>query len=245
MSDGSDGASSASDSSRSSTESQRNEAKDALSDVKDALGQVADALGLDSLAENLGLDTKDLQGVLGAALMGAMTGGLVGAVVGVVNALTGGSLVDSAHDAIDNLPEPLQPLARMAVDKFAGTVPGLTSGLNPQQAALAEFANGNLTNGRVPSMEDVATIARDLLGVNDAAAGLIGDALSGNLTADNVADVLDDALGVSFEDARSVINDVAAAMESGNGVYATGGRGDFGDAVERLAVSVVQVMSRR
>lgn len=246
---GSDGASGADNSSsRSNDTRSADQAADALSDVKDAisdaLGQVADALGLDSMADALGLDALQLDNVFGAALMGAITGGLPGAIMGAINALTGGSLVSSARAAIDQLPEPLQPFANMAVDRFAGQVPGLNAGLNPQ-AAIAEFASGALTNGRVPSMEDVAAVVRDWAGVNNAATGLMEQALSGDLSVDDVAGVMDDVLGVSFNEAHAVVSDVVSAVEAGNGVFANSGYSDFGNAVERLAVSVSGVMTQR
>ena len=72
--------------------------------IGNALGTATDALGLDNaldgLANALGIDAKDLQGIVGAAVVGMLTGGLPGAVMGVVNGLVGGSLTEAARGAI-------------------------------------------------------------------------------------------------------------------------------------------------
>ncbi|MCL1636042.1 hypothetical protein M2650_15565 [Luteimonas sp. SX5] len=227
------------------------QAVDAVADaVTGMLGSVTDAAGLSdaigNLADMLGLDAKDLQGLVGAAFMGAVTGGLPGAVMGVVNALVGGSLQDAARDAVSsNLPASMQPLANMAIDAFAGKIPGASTSSN-LQGVLGTLATGALTNGRVPGLGDIASVAREMRSLSNVASSVMDSAMRGDFAdAVDAVSTLEGSLNRSFAEASRISADVASQFGRGNGVYADGGHGDFGDAVERLAVSTAQLMAQR
>ena len=224
-------------------------AVDALSDaISSALGAATDALGLDNaldgLANALGIDAKDLQGIVGAAVVGALTGGLPGAVMGVVNGLAGGSLADAARSAVaDNLPAAMQPLANLAIDQFAGRIPGATTSV---QDALSSFAAGALTNGRAPDIADVGAIARSLTDVQSAARGLVDGVTRGDFsTAADAVYALDRSLGTGLGQATDIARDVAGALSQGGAAYAGGGHDAFGNAVEQLAVDVTRLFASR
>ncbi len=227
------------------------QAVDAVADaVSGMLGSVADAAGLSeavgNLANMLGLDPQDLQGLVGAAFMGAITGGLPGAVMGVVNALVGGNLQDAARSAVSsNLPASMQPLANMAIDAFAGKIPGAATS-SSLQGVLGTLATGALTNGRVPGLGDIASVAREMRGLSNVASSVMDSAMRGDFAdAAHAVSTLEGSLNSAFSQASRISSDVAAQVSRGNGVYAEGGRGDFGDAVERLAVSTAQLMAQR
>lgn len=227
------------------------QAVDAVADaVSSMLGSVTDATGLSeavsNLANMLGLDPQDLQGLVGAAFMGAITGGLPGAVMGVVNALVGGSLQDAARSAVSsNLPASMQPLANMAIDAFAGKIPGASTS-SSLQGVLGTLATGALTNGRVPGLGDVASVARELRGLSNVASNVMDSAMRGDFAdAVDAVSTLEGSLNGAFSQASRISSDVVSQFSRGNGVYADGGHGDFGDAVERLAVSTAQLMAQR
>lgn len=227
------------------------QAVDAVADaVTGMLGSVTDAAGLSdaigNLADMLGLDAKDLQGLVGAAFMGAITGGLPGAVMGVVNALVGGSLQDAARDAVSsNLPASMQPLANMAIDAFAGKIPGASTS-SSLQGVLGTLATGALTNGRVPGLGDIASVAREMRGLSNVASSVMDSAMRGDFAdAVDAVSTLEGSLNSAFGQASRISADVVSQFSRGHGVYADGGHGDFGDAVERLAVSTAQLMAQR
>ncbi|MGO3127228.1 MAG: hypothetical protein ACTIJY_04050 [Luteimonas sp.] len=224
-------------------------AVDSLSSaISNALGTATDALGLDNalegLANALGIDARDLQGIVGAAVVGMLTGGLPGAVMGVVNGLVGGSLTDAARGAIaDNLPAGMQPLANLALDQFAGRIPGANVSV---QEALTGLASGALTNGRAPDIGDIGAISRSLTDVQTAARGLFEGVTSGNFaSAADAASTVDRALGGQLGQARDIAGGIADTLSSGRGAYANGGHGDFGNAVEQLAVDVTRLVASR
>lgn len=220
---------------------------EAVSDLADAVGK---ALGLDSgafgdalsgLADALGLDAQDLQGIVGAAVLGAITGGLPGAVMGVVNGLVGGSLTDAARDAVaSNVPAALQPFANMAIDAFAGRIPGADTSL---QGALANFAGGALTNGRAPDIADIGAVARSLTDVRSLAGGLMAGIDVSSPQAAMAS--FESALDRGFFDARSVAANVVDGFARSGSAHADGGNGAFGDAVEALAVDVARMLANR
>lgn len=227
------------------------QAVDAVADaVNGMLGSATDATGLSdaigNLADMLGLDAKDLQGLVGAAFMGAITGGLPGAVMGVVNALVGGSLQSAARDAVaSNLPSAMQPLANMAIDAFAGKIPGAAASSN-LQGVLGTLATGALTNGRVPGLGDLASVAREMHNLSHVASGVMDSVTRGDFaSALDAVSALEGSLDSSFGQAREIAGNVAAAVDRGYGVYAEGGHGSFGDAVEGLAISTAQLMTQR
>lgn len=227
------------------------QAVDAVADaVGGMLGSVTDAAGLSdaigNLADMLGLDAKDLQGLVGAAFMGAITGGLPGAVMGVVNALVGGSLQDAARSAVSsNLPASMQPLANMAIDAFVGKIPGAATSSN-LQGVLGTLATGALTNGRVPGLGDIASVAREMRGLSNVASSVMDGAMRGDFAdAVDAVSTLEGSLNSAFSQASRISSDVASQFSRGHGVYADGGHDDFGDAVERLAVSTAQLMAQR
>lgn len=259
MSDGSDGAGgvggSSSDNGGANGTSASNDSLGGLADaVSDAVSDLADAvsnaLGLDSgafgdalsgLADALGIDAKDLQGIVGAAVLGAITGGLPGAIMGVVNGLVGGSLTEAARDAVaKNVPEAMQPFANMAIDSFAGRIPGANTSL---QGALANFAGGALTNGRTPDINDLGAVARSLTDVRSLAGGLMGGIDVSSPQAALAS--FESALGGSFSDARTVAASVAESFARSGSAHANGGNGAFGDAVETLAVDVARMLANR
>lgn len=224
-------------------------AVDALSSaIGNALGTATDALGLDNaldgLANALGIDARDLQGIVGAAVVGMLTGGLPGAVMGVVNGLVGGSVTEAARGAIaDNLPAGMQPLANLALDQFAGRIPGANVSV---QDALTGLASGALTNGRAPDMGDIGAIARSLTDVQSAARGLFDGVTSGNFSsAADAASTLDHALGGQLGQAREIASGIADTLSNGGAAYANGGHNDFGNAVEQLAVDVTRLVASR
>lgn len=258
MSDGSDGAGGVGNDGGSSGTSNDTGTTDGLSGLSEAAAEavsglaeaVSSALGLDAnsfsdalsgLANALGLETQDLQDILGAALLGAITGGLPGAVMGVVNGLVGGSLTDAARDAVaKNVPAEMQPFANFAIDAFAGRVPGANTSL---ESALASFASGALTNGRAPAIGDIGAVARSLTDVRSMATGLVSglDASSPQAAAAS----FERALNAGFADARTVAAGVVDGFAQHGSAYANGGHGPFGDSVEALAVDVVRMVANR
>lgn len=257
MSDGSDGAGGVGNGG-SSTGAGDTGATDGVSGLgeamSEAVGGLADAIGsalgldsgafadaIDGLASALGLDAQDLQGIVGAALVGAITGGLPGAMMGVVNGLVGGSLSEAARDAVSaNLPGSMQPLANLAIDAFAARVPGANTSL---QGALASFASGALTNGRTPAVADIGAVARSMADVQSMAGGLLGglDVSSPQAAAASV----ERALNSGFLDARGIAATVAQGFARHGSARAEGGHGAFGDAVETLAVDVARMLGKR
>lgn len=216
--------------------------------VADALGSMATAAGLEGalgqVADALGLDAQDLQGILGAAVLGAITGGVPGAVMGVVNAVTGSSLSEAARSAVaDNMPAAFQPLANAAIDQFASRVPGASTTLSE---ALASFADGALTNGKVPDLGDLSAVARSFSDLQSAANGFMGAVAQGDFSsaADAVA-AIDGRLGAGLAQAAQVSEAVTAAVAGGHTAYAAGGNGPFGDAVEQVAVDTARAMVNR
>ncbi|TDK29226.1 hypothetical protein [Luteimonas terrae] len=267
MSDGSDGAGGVGNDGGSSGANAASSASDALGAAADAvgtavdaavdtlgaaisnaLGTAADALGLDAaldgLANALGIDPKDLQGIVGAAVVGMLTGGLPGAVMGVVNGLVGGSLTEAARGAVaDTLPAAMQPLANLAIDQLAGRIPGANVSV---QDALAGLASGALTNGRAPDIGDIGAIARSLTDVQSAARGLMDGVAGGHFaSAADAASAIDSALGGRLDQARDIAGGIADTLSSGRGAYASGGHDRFGDAVEQLAVDVTRLVASR
>lgn len=220
--------------------------------ISDALGAVANGLasglGLDGvmgqIADALGLDVQDLQGLLGAAVLGGVTGGLAGAVMGVVNSLAGGSLAEAARDAVaQNLPTSLQPLANAAIDQFASTLPGTTPSL---QGALASFASGALSNGKAPDLGDLSAVARSLGDLQSAARGFMDAATRGDFTsAAEAVSALDGRLAEGMAQMGRATSAVGAAVSQGHTAYAQGGHGSFGNAVEQLAVDTARLMANR
>lgn len=265
MSDGSDGAGGVGGGSGSGAGSAGNDtsasdaignAADALGDavdslseaVSNAIGSMAEAVGIDDalgqIADALGIDAKDLEGIVGAAIMGAITGGLPGAVMGAVNALVGGSLTDAARSAVaDNLPAAMQPFANLAIDKFAGQIPGANTSF---QGALSSLAAGALTNGRTPDIGDLGAVARSLNDVQTAARGLMDAATRGDFASavDAVAS-LDGTLQGQFNQARDIASNVTASFAEGHEVYANGGHDAYGNAVEQLAVDATRLLANR
>ncbi|KLI99917.1 hypothetical protein [Luteimonas sp. FCS-9] len=224
-------------------------AVDALGEaIGNALGTATDALGLDNaldgLAGALGIDAKDLQGIVGAAVVGMLTGGLPGAVVGVVNGLVGGSLGEVARDAIaENVPAAMQPLANLAVDQLTRGIPGAGASV---QDALAGLASGALTNGRAPDIGDIGAIARSLSDVRAAAGEVMGGIARGDFgSAADAVSALDRDFGGALAQARDVAAGVAGSLAQGQTAYASGGHGRFGDAVEQLAVDVGRLVASR
>ena len=220
---------------------------DAVSDLAEA---VSDALGLDSgalgdalsgLADALGLDAQDLQGIVGAALLGAITGGLPGAMMGMVNSLVGGSLTEAARDTVArNVPETLQPFANLAIDAFAGRVPGANTSL---ESALASFAGGTLTNGRTPAIGDLGAVARALTDVRSLAAGSFSNL---DLSSPQAAAAsFESALNSGFAEARGIAQGVVDGYAQHGSARATGGHGAFGDSAEALAADVVRMIASR
>lgn len=257
MSDGSDGAggvgndggngagndTSATDSSSGLSQAAADMAADLAGAISSALGLDANAVNdaLSGLADALGLDAQDLQGIVGAALVGAVTGGLPGAVMGVVNAMVGGSITEAARDTVaKNVPGSLQPFANLAIDAFAGSIPGANTSI---EGALASFASGALSNGRAPDITDVGAVARSFTDVRS----LASDVLSGlDLSSpEAVAASVERALDGHFAGARSVAQGVVDGFAAHGSAYANGGHGPFGDAVEALAVDVVRTLGNR
>lgn len=223
---------------------------DAVSDAVSGLASaVSDALGLDAggfadamsgLAGALGLDAQDLQDIVGAALVGALTGGLPGAVMGVVNGLVGGSLTEAARDTVaSQMPAAMQPLANLAIDAFAGRVPGANTSV---ESALSSFATGAIT-GRMPSIGDLGAVARSLTDVQSLATGVLSglDVSSPQAAATS----LERALGTQFAGARDIAAGVADRFARDGVAYADGGHGRFGNAVESLAVDVARMFAGR
>lgn len=227
------------------------QAVDALSAaVSNALGSVTDAAGLGSalgqLGDMLGIDAQDLQGLVGAALMGAIAGGVPGAVAAVAQSLIGGSLTDAARDAVAaNVPAQFQGLANMAIDTFADGIPGAVSA-SSLPGAIGTLASGALTNGRAPSINDLGEVARAMTGFTDVARDVLGAATSGDIaSAADAARAVESSLRGSFEQGRQIADQVAASLDNGSGVYANGGRDAFGNAAEQLAVSTARLLAGR
>lgn len=245
-SSGVDGASSATDSLGDVADSVADSVADAVSA---ALGGLADAVGLGDalggLADALGLDAQDLQGLIGTALVGALTGGLPGAVAAVAQAVIGGTVSSAAHDAVDSMPSSMRSLAHQAIDALAGGVPGGLASMNAQ-GVVSALASGMLTNGRTPAATDVGAVARSITGLADAAREVMGSVASGNYAdAAQAASAFDGVLGAQFAQGRQISAQVADAFASGRGVYANGGNGAVGDAMEQLAVSTARLLGER
>ncbi len=225
-------------------------AVDSLSDaISNALGSIGDVAGLSSalgqLGDMLGIDANDLQGLVGAALMGAITGGLPGAVAAVAQSLIGGSLTDAAHDAVtsSSMPASLQGLANMAIDTFARGIPGALNASN-LQGTLGTLASGALTNGRAPSATDIGEVARAFTGLADVARDTFNGVAGGHFaSAADAASAFDGSLRTAFDQGRQVAQDVASRLSEGRGVYAEGGNGAIGDAAEQLAVSTARLIA--
>lgn len=216
--------------------------------LSDALGGLADATGLSDalggLAEALGLDARDLDGLVGAALMGAITGGLPGAIMGVVNSLVGGSLSDATRDAISaSLPASVQPLANMVLDNVIGRIPGAATSSNPL-GAIDTLASGVLT-GKMPSLDNVSAVARDLRSLTEVGRSLVDGVARGDI-AEGVqsAQALEGTLESALDHARTITAEVTGRVQRGEGLYAQGGNGRYGDAVERLAVSTARLLTQ-
>lgn len=260
----SDGAGGVGGSDSASSADSRSDSTDGLGGLGDALGGLADATGLSEavsgladaiglsdalsgLADALGLDARDLDSLVGAALMGALTGGLPGAIMGVVNSLVGGSLQNAARDAISaNLPASLQPLANMALDAVTGRIPGATSTSSSPLEAIDTLASGVLTNGRVPAFDNLAAVARDLRGLAEAGRSLVDGVTRGDIANGlQAARSLEGALGSTLDQARAISADVAGRVQRGEGLYARGGNGAYGDAVEALAISTARLLIER
>lgn len=258
MGDGSDGAGGVGNDGGNNTGSSTGTSVDSVSGMSAAMadavselaGAISSALGLDAgalsdalsgLADALGLDAQALQDIAGAALLGAITGGLPGAVMGVVNGLVGGSLTEAARDAVSrNLPESMQPLAQFAIDAFASRVPGANTSV---ESALASFASGALTNGRMPAVGDIGAISRSLNDVRDVAGALMSGL---DLSSPEAAvSSLQSTLEVNFAQARGIAADVAEGFARNGTAYASGGQGAFGDRVEALAVDVARTLAAR
>lgn len=240
------GASAAADSLGSAAESVSESVAEA---VGSALGAMADAVGLGealgSVADALGLDAQDLQGLVGAALMGAITGGLPGAVAAVANAVIGGTVASAAHDAVDSMPAPMQSLAHQAVDALLGSVPGGFASASPQ-GVLGSLASGALTNGVGPSIGDLGEVARSMTGLADAARDVFGGVAAGNYAdAVEAASAFEGVLGVQLAQGRGIAAQVSDAFGAGHGLHADGGLGAVGDAMEQLAVSAARLMASR
>lgn len=224
-------------------------AVDSLSSaISDALGAVADAAGLadalGAIGDMLGIDSKDLQGIVGAALMGAITGGLPGAIAAVAQGLVGGTLSEVARDATSSLPAEMRGAVQAAIDNWAGGIPGAFASGN-LQGVLGNLATGALTNGRAPSVDSLGDLARSVTGLADAARGTFDNLSQGNFAgAVEAASAFDAVLGSQFAESRAVIGDVANAFGAGNGAYPSNGRGDFGDAVEAVALSAGRLLSQ-
>ncbi|HVI59580.1 MAG TPA: hypothetical protein VM619_12025 [Luteimonas sp.] len=225
------------------------QAVDSLAEaIGNALGAVGDVTGLSSalgqLGDMLGIDADDLQGIVGAALMGAVTGGLPGAVAAVAQSLVGGSLTDAAKDAVSaNLPSQFQGIASLAIDTFARGIPGALDASH-LQGALGTLASGALTSGRAPSATDIGEVARAITGLTDVAREAFNGVAGGHFdSAADAATAFDGSLRSAFEQGRQVAQDVATRLGEGRGVYAEGGRDAFGDAAERLAVSTARLIA--
>lgn len=223
----------------------------ALSQALDnPLGAVADALGLsqaiDQIADAFDLDQFDLGGVLGAAITGALTGGLPGAVMGAINAMTGGSLLDAARSAVaENLPEPMQPLANMAIDALASRIPGAAGAMNPANA-LSAFGGGLLTGGRAPDIQELGALARSLTGYQQTAREVLDAAVRGQWTdAAQAALHLDGVLQGRLQEASSVAAEVVRGFAAGEAPYEQGGRGALGDAAEQVAIAAGRMLFNR
>lgn len=226
-------------------------AVDALSGVLDSpLGAIADALGLDQamkeIADAFGLDKLGLDGVLGAALAGALTGGVPGAVMGVINAVTGGSLVDAARAAVaENLPKEFQPLANKAIDALLSKIPGAAGSINLNDP-LSVLNSGVLTNGRIPGMSEITDFARTATEFGNTARSVMDAASRGNWAdAIQAASHMEGVLGHHFEQARTIAASVMQSYEQGSAVYAQGGHGAMGDSAERFAIAAGQLMFNR
>lgn len=226
------------------------QAADALSEaVSSALGAVADAAGLGDalgqLGDMLGVDARDLQGLVGAAMLGAITGGLPGAIAAVTNGLLGGSITSAARDSVSsNLPASMQPLANLAIDAFAGRIPGAASSTS-LQGVLDTLGSGVLGNGRA-SIGDLGAVARALDDVSQAARTAIDATTRGDFgSAIDAATALDGVLGSQFAQGRGVVADVAGMVGAGNGAYPGGDRGAFGNAVEAMALATSRVLGGR
>ena len=227
------------------------QAVDALSDaIGNALGSIGDATGLGSalgqIGDMLGIDAQDMQGILGAALIGALSGGVPGAVAAVAQSLIGGTLTDAAHDVVSaNMPSQFQGLANMAIDTFARGIPGAVNASN-LQGAIGTLASGALTNGRAPSVTDVGEVARAMTGLSDVARGVLGGVASGDFAnAIDAASALDGGLRSAFDQGRQAAEHVAQSFGEGCDVRADGGRGALGDAAEQLAVSAARLIGNR
>lgn len=217
--------------------------------VSGQLGSMAEALGLDQafdqVTDALGLD-MDLKDVLSAAVVGMLTGGLPGAVMGVANALTGGSMLEAAREAVErNLPAEFQGLANMAIDALSARIPGAAGSMNLNDP-LSTIAGGLLTNGRVPSVDHFTNLARTANEFLDVARGVMDAASRGDWTdAVEAATSLDADLRQHLDIARSMAAQVGVDVGAGRAPVAQGGHGPLGDAAERVAVATAELMLRR
>ena len=254
--DGSDGAggvggsgNNGSDSAASAAESAVNDAVSALSDaISNAIGSVADAVGLSDalgqLGQALGIDSQDMQGIVGAALMGAITGGLPGAVAAVAQGLIGGSLSEAAHDAIasSGMPAAMQAMANMAIDNFAQGVPGAFNA-GTLQGTLNALSN-NVLGGQMPSAADIGEVARAVTGLTDVARGVFDGLATGDFSsAIDAASAFDGTVRSAFDQGRQIASEIATNVANGGGLYANGGHGPLGDAAEQLAVSTARLIA--
>lgn len=256
MSDGSDGAGgvggagdNGADSAASAAESAVSDAVSALSDaVSSAVSSMAQSVGLSDalgqLGQALGIDAQDMQGIVGAAIMGAITGGLPGAVAAVAQGLIGGSLSDAAHDAVaaSGMPAAMQAVANMAIDNFAQGVPGAFNA-GSLQGTVSALAN-NVLGGQMPSAADIGEVARSVTGLTDVARGLLDGVAAGDFSSGTeAASAFDAAVRGAFEQGSQIASNVAADLAEGRGLYANGGHGPLGDAAEQVAVSAARLLS--
>jgi len=144
-----------------------------------------------------------------------------------------------------NMPAPMQGIVNAAINGFASGVPGALSSGN-LQGVLGTLASGALTSGRAPSANDLGDVARSVTGLANVARDTFDGLARGDFaSAADAASAFDGVLGSQFAQGREIVGQVAAAFGSGNGAFPGGGRGDFGDAVERLALSAGHLISGR
>ena len=143
------------------------------------------------------------------------------------------------------MPAPMQAIAHQAISALTSNVPGALASTSPQ-GVLGALASGALTNGAVPSANDIGDVARSITGLADAARDAFGHVASGNFAdAVDAAAAFDGVLGSQFAQGREVASRVADAYASGHGVYANGGSDPVGDAMEQLAVATTRLLGER
>lgn len=175
--------------------------------ISDALGPATDAHGFGGALDVLPMRSASMPATRGASsalpLVGMRAGGLPDAVMGVFNGLAGGSLSEPTRGAIaDTFSTAMQPLATLALDQFAGRIPGANASM---QDALAGFARGALTDGRASAIRDIEAIARSLTGVQSAARGVFDGVTRGDFSsAAAAASTLDSAPGGQLGQARDI-----------------------------------------